>query len=43
MKLTTLSDVLACVKGEGGEVIELDDDVMAGAKRCIDEMLRLGK
>ncbi len=43
MKLTTLSDVLACVKGEGGEEIELDSDVMAGAKRCIDEMLRLGE
>ncbi len=43
MKLTTLSDVLACVKGEGGEVIELSDEVMQGAKRCIDEMLRLGK
>jgi quinolinate synthase len=43
MKLTTLYDVLACVKGEGGEIIELDSEVMAGAKRCIDEMLRLGE
>ena len=42
MKLTTLADVLACVKGEGGEVMELEPEVMAGAKRCIDEMIRLG-
>lgn len=42
MKLTTLADVLACVKGTGGEVIELPPEVMTGAKRCIDEMIRLG-
>lgn len=42
MKMTTLADVLACVKGEGGEVMELEPEVIAGAKRCIDEMIRLG-
>lgn len=42
MKMTTLADVLACVKGQGGEEIELAPEVMAGAKRCIDEMIRLG-
>lgn len=42
MKMTTLADVLACVKGEGGEVIELEPEVIAGARRCIDEMIRLG-
>lgn len=42
MKMTTLADVLACVKGEGGEVMELPPEVMAGARRCIDEMIRLG-
>jgi quinolinate synthase len=42
MKMTTLADVLACVKGEGGEVIEMDEEVRVGAKRCIDEMIRLG-
>lgn len=42
MKMTTLADVRACVKGEGGEVMELEPEVMAGAKRCIDEMIRLG-
>ena len=43
MKLTTLGDVLNCVKGESGEEIELSQEVMAGAKRCIDEMIRLGE
>lgn len=42
MKMTTLADVLACVKGEGGEVMELEPEVIAGARRCIDEMIRLG-
>jgi quinolinate synthase len=42
MKMTTLADVLGCVKGEAGEVIELEPEVIAGAKRCIDEMIRLG-
>ncbi len=42
MKLTTLPDVLACVKGVGGCEITLDEKTMAGAKKCIDEMLRLG-
>ncbi|MBQ1605110.1 MAG: quinolinate synthase NadA, partial [Lachnospiraceae bacterium] len=43
MKLTTLGDVLNCVKGDAGEEIELSEEVMAGAKRCIDEMIRLGE
>ncbi len=42
MKLTTLPDVYGCVKGSGGEEIDLPPDVIAGAKKCIDEMLRLG-
>lgn len=42
MKLTTLPDVLNCLNGIGGEEIELEPEVMSGAKRCIDEMLRLG-
>lgn len=42
MKLTTLADVYHCVKEQSGEEIHLDADVIAGAKRCIDEMLRLG-
>lgn len=42
MKLTTLADVYRCVKEQSGEEIHLDADIIAGAKRCIDEMLRLG-
>ncbi len=42
MKATTIVDVLNCCKGLSGEVIELDDETRIGAKRCIDEMIRLG-
>lgn len=42
MKLTTLPDVLRCLRGTFGEEIVLDDETIAKAKRCIDEMLRLG-
>lgn len=41
MKLTTLVDVLNCVKGFGGEEIVLDEETIKGAKHCIDEMIRL--
>ena len=42
MKATTIVDVLNCVKGIGGEEIELDEDIRLGAKRCIDKMIELG-
>lgn len=42
MKATTLVDVLNCCKGEFGEEITLDEGIYQGAKRCIDEMIRLG-
>lgn len=42
MKATTLVDVYNCLAGTGGEEIELDDDTIRDAKRCIDEMIRLG-
>ena len=42
MKLTTLIDLYNCVKGVGGEEILLDDDTIKDAKKCIDEMIRLG-
>ncbi len=42
MKLTTLPDVLGCLKGIAGEEIILDDETRQKAKICIDEMLRLG-
>ncbi len=42
MKATTLIDVLDCVEGRGGEEILLDGNTIQKARKCIDEMLRLG-
>ena len=42
MKATTLGDVYDCLRGTGGEEIELDDTKLQLARRSIDEMLRLG-
>lgn len=41
MRLTTLVDVYNCVRGVGGEEIELSDATVKDARRCIDEMIRL--
>ena len=43
MKATTLYDVYNCLNGDGGEEIELDDETISSAKRCIDEMIRHGQ
>ncbi len=42
MKSTTLYDVYNCLCGKGGEEIILSDQTIADAKKCIDEMIRLG-
>lgn len=42
MKVTTLMDVCSCLKGTGGEIMELPEDVMEGAGRCIRRMVELG-
>ena len=47
MKLTTLPDIynsLLAISGQGGEAfeIEMDDKLIADARKCIDEMIRLG-
>lgn len=42
MKATTLVDVYNAVRGQGGEEIALDDEVISKARVCIDEMIRLG-
>ena len=42
MALTHLPDVLACLRGEGGEEIVLDEDTIARAVRPINRMLELG-
>ncbi len=39
MRLTTLVDVLNCVKGTAGEEIVLDTETMEKSKLCIDRML----
>lgn len=45
MKLTTLPDVLATLKGmDNGEASEIimDEELIVSARKCIDEMIRLG-
>ena len=42
MKSTTLVDVYNCLNGNGGEEIKLDDQTITDARKCIDEMIRLG-
>lgn len=42
MKATTLVDVFNCLNGSAGEEIVLDDGTIRDARRCIDEMIRLG-
>lgn len=42
MKLTTLVDVYNCVRGCGGEEIELTEGVRLAAKKSLDAMLELG-
>ena len=43
MKVTTIADVLHCLEGTDGEEILLEESVRLRAKKCIDEMIRLGK
>ncbi len=42
MKATTIVDVLNCVKGTGGEIIELDTETREKAAGCIEKMIELG-
>lgn len=42
MKATTLVDVYNCLIGKGGEELILDEQTITDAKKCIDEMIRLG-
>ncbi len=42
MKATALVDVYNCLKGTAGEEILLSEDTINKAKKCIDEMIRLG-
>lgn len=42
MRTTTLPDVYACVNGTGGEEMDMSPELIASARRSIDEMIRLG-
>ncbi|MBR5722449.1 MAG: quinolinate synthase NadA [Oscillospiraceae bacterium] len=42
MRLTTLADVYDCVCGRGGAEIEMDAELIAQARRSIDQMLAYG-
>lgn len=42
MKLTTLADIYNCLVEDGGEEIELSEEIMTKARACIDTMLTLG-
>ena len=42
MRLTTLPDLLGCLRGTHGEKIVLDSATDAGARRAMDRMLELG-
>lgn len=43
MTATTLADVLRCAQGVGGEEIIMSDELIRSARKCVDEMIRLGK
>lgn len=42
MKLSTLYDVYNAILGRSGEEIVMDDETIKKARKCIDEMIRLG-
>lgn len=42
MKLTKLTDILECIRDDKAEEILIDENTIIKAKKCIDEMLRLG-
>lgn len=42
-QLTTLMDVFCAVSGTGGDEIIMSDELISSSRKCIDEMLRLGK
>ena len=43
MKVTTIADVLHTLEGRDGFEINIEEQERLAAKRCIDEMLRLGE
>ena len=43
MKITTLIDVYNAVIRDSGFLIDMDEETLTKARKCIDEMIRLGK
>ncbi len=43
MRITTLMDVYKALKGDGGVVIEIDEEIRLAAKKAIDTMIELGQ
>lgn len=43
MRITNLVDVYKAMTGSGGLEIEMDEDTIVKARKCIDEMIRLGQ
>ena len=42
MKITTLADVYNAVCGNGGEVMEMDEETRLAAVKCIEKMIEYG-
>lgn len=42
MKATTLADVYNCLKGEAGEEIVMDEELISSAVKCINKMIEYG-
>jgi len=42
MKLTTLPDVLLALEGQGGIEINMSDEMIRDARKCVDKMIELG-
>ena len=42
MKITTLTDILNCIKGEGGEEMQMSEQTRLAAVKCINKMIELG-
>ena len=42
MKATTLADVYHCLKGDGGKVIDMSEELINSAVKCINKMIEYG-
>ena len=42
MKITSLTDILNCLSGDGGEEIVLDEQLRLEAVKCIEKMIEYG-